>query len=83
MFLQYLAKHVRVMEIDIFHADKYQSFLQVDSNALIIKVFLMVILSLLIGMMKHSQITQSNKFAIIYTISRKRSYGWSSFFACR
>ena len=83
MFLQYLAKHVRVMEIDIFHADKYQSFLQVDSNALIIKVFLMVILSLLIGMMKHSQITQSNKFAIIYTLSRKRSYGWSSFFACR
>ena len=83
MFLQYLAKHVRVMEIDIFHADKYQSFLQVDSIALIIKVFLMVILSLLIGMMKHSQITQSNKFAIIYTISRKRRYGWSSFFACR
>ena len=83
MSLQYLLKDVRVTEIDFFHADKYQSFLQVDSNALIIKVSLMVILSLLIDMVKHSEITQSNKFAIIYTIFRKRSYEWSSFFACR
>ena len=83
MSLQYLVKDVREMKIDFLHTYKYQNFLQVDSNALIIKVTLMVILSLLIGMIKHSQITQSNKFAIIYTISQKRSRGWSSFFACR
>ena len=46
------------------HADKHQSFLQVAFNILITKVSLMVILSLLIGLIKHSQITQSNKSAI-------------------
>ena len=83
MSLQYLVKDVRETKIDFWHAHKYQNFLQVDSNALIIKVSLMVILSLLIGMIKHSQIAQSNKFAIIYTIFQKRSHGWSSFYACR
>ena len=38
-----------------------KSFLQVDSNALAIKVSCKVMLSLLIGMIKHSQ---CNKFAI-------------------
>ena len=46
------------------HVDKHQNFLQVDFIALIIKVSLMVILSLLIGMINHSQITQSNKLVI-------------------
>ena len=41
------------------HADKHQNFLQFDFNALIVKVSLMVILPLLIGMIKHSQITQA------------------------
>ena len=41
------------------HADKHQNFLQFDLNALIVKVSLMVILPLLIGMIKHSQITQA------------------------
>ena len=51
-------------EVNFLHADKHQSFLQVAFNVLITKVSLMVILSLLIGLIKHSQITQSNKSAI-------------------
>ena len=46
------------------HADKHQSFLQVDFNTLDIKVSYKVILSLLMGMIKHSQSTQSNNFAV-------------------
>ena len=46
------------------HVDKHQSFLQVDFNTLGIKDAYKVILSLLLGMIKHSQSTQSNKFAI-------------------
>ena len=45
------------------HTDKYQSFLQVDFNALDIKVSYKVILLLMV-ITKHSQSTQSNKFAI-------------------
>ena len=63
MSLQYLKKEVRD-EVDFLHADKHQSFLQVDFNTLGIKVSYKVILSLLMGMIKHSQSTQSNKFAI-------------------
>ena len=43
------------------HVDKHQSSLQVDLNTSGINVFYKVIL---IGMIKHSQNTQSNKFAI-------------------
>ena len=43
---------------------KHQSFLQADFNTLGIKDAYKVILSLLLGMIKHSQNTQSNKFAI-------------------
>ena len=63
MSLQYLKKEVRD-EVDFLHADKHQSFLQVDFNTLGIKVSGKVMPSLLIGMIKHSQSTQSNKFAI-------------------
>ena len=63
MSLQYHKNEVR-KEVDFLHADKHQSFLQVDFNTLSIKVFYKVILSLLMGMIKHSQSTQSNKFAI-------------------
>ena len=51
-------------ENDFLPVDKFQNFLQVDFSALIINVSLMVILSLMIAMMKHSEITQSNKLAI-------------------
>ena len=61
--LQYLKKEVRD-EVDFLHTDKHQSFLQVDFNTLGIKVSYKVILSFLMGMIKHSQSTQSNKFSI-------------------
>ena len=48
------------------HADKYQRFLQVDFNKLTVKAFQMVILSLQIGMIKHSKITQSSNFFSIF-----------------
>ena len=51
------------MKLIFLCADKHQSFLQVDFNTLGIKVSYKVILSLLMGMIKHSQSTQSNKFA--------------------
>ena len=60
--LQYLKKEIKD-EDDFLHSDKHQSFLQVDFNTLSIKVSQKVILSLLVGMINHSQSTQSNKFA--------------------
>ena len=63
MSLQCLKKEVKD-EVDFLHADKHQSFLQVDFNTLGIKVSYKVILSCLIGLIKYSQSTQSNKFAI-------------------
>ena len=63
MSLQYLKKGVRD-EVDFVHADKHQSLLQVDFNTLGIKVSYKVILSLLMGMIKYFQSTQSNKFPI-------------------
>ena len=61
--LQYLKKEIR-NEVGFLHSDKHQSFLEVDFNTLGIKVTYKVILSLLMGMIKHSQSTKSNKFAI-------------------
>ena len=63
MSSQYLEKEVRD-EVDFLHVDKHQSFLQVDFNTLGTKVSCKVILSLLLGMIKHSQSSQSNKFSI-------------------
>ena len=51
-------------EVDFLLADKHQSFVQVDFNTLGIKVYCKVILSSLLDMVKPSQSTQSNKFAI-------------------
>ena len=63
MSLQYLRKEARD-EVDFLHAHKHQSFLQVDFNILGIKISCKVVLSLLMSRIKHSQSTQSNKFAI-------------------
>ena len=63
MSLQYFKKEVRD-DVDFLYVDKHQSFLQADFNTLSIKVSYKVILLLLLGMIKHSQSTQSNKFAI-------------------
>ena len=65
MSLQYLKKQVRD-EVDFLYADKHQSFLQVDFNTFGIKVSYEAILSLAIGIIKHSQSTQSNKFAVSF-----------------
>ena len=64
------------MKLIFLQRDEHQSFLQVDYNTLGIKVSYKKILSLLMGMIKHSQSIQSDKFAI----SQKRSQGWSSKF---
>ena len=48
MSLQYLKKEVKD-EVDFLHADKNQTFLQVDFNTFGIKVSYKVILSLLMG----------------------------------
>ena len=61
--LQYLKKEVRD-EVDFLHADKHQNFPKVNSSTLSIKVFYKMILSLLLGIIKHSQSTQSNKLSI-------------------
>ena len=82
MSLQYLKKEVRD-EVDFLHADKHQSFLQVDFNTLGIKVSYKVILSLLMGMIKYSQSTQSNKFAISLQYLKKEIRNGVHFFACR
>ena len=63
MFLQYLKKEDR-NKVGFLHVDKHQSFLQVDFKTLVTRVSYKVIPSLLIGMIKLSQSTQSNKFAI-------------------
>ena len=68
MSLQYLKKEVRD-EVDFLHADKHQSFLQVDFNTLGIKVSYKVILSLLMGMNTYSQITQITSLQYLYNIS--------------
>ena len=71
MSSQYDEKEVRD-EVDFLHVDKHQNFLQVDFNTLGIKVSYKVILSLLLGMIKRSQSTQSNKFAISLQYLKKK-----------
>ena len=63
MALQYLQKQVRD-EVEFLHADKHQNFLQVYFTTLVVKVSYSLVLSLLMDMIKYSQNTQINKFAI-------------------
>ena len=60
MSLLYLKKEVKD-EVDFLHADKHQSLPKV--SILWTSKFPTRLISLLMGMIKHSQITQSNKFA--------------------
>ena len=65
MPFQYDEKEVRdEVDYEVVHADKHQNFLQADLKTLTIKSFYKEILSLIMGMIKHSQSAQSNKFAI-------------------
>ena len=82
MFLQFLKKEVRD-EVDFLHADKHPSFVQVDFNTLDIKVSYNVILSLLMGMIKHSQSTLSNNFAISSQYLKIEVWNRVHFSACR
>ena len=59
-----ISKKKLEMKLIFFHADKHQSFLQVNFNTSGIKVSCKVILSLLMGMTRHSQSTQSSKFVM-------------------
>ena len=70
-------------EVGFLHADKRQCFLQVDFNTLGIDVFYKVILSLLMDIIKHSQSTQTNKFAISLQYLKKEVRNGVHFFACR
>ena len=70
--LPYLRREVR-NEVDFLHADKHQNSPQVDFDTLCIKVSCKVILALLMGMMKHSENTQINKFTISLQYLKKRS----------
>ena len=63
MSLQYLKKEVR-NEVDFLYSVFHQRFLELDFNTLGIKVSYKVMLSLLMGVIKHFQSTQGNKFAI-------------------
>ena len=59
-----ISKKKRDMKLIFLHADKHQSFPQVNFNILGIEVPFKVILLSLMNMIKHSQSTQSNKFTI-------------------
>ena len=63
MPLQYFNKEVRD-GVDCSHANKHQSFLQVNFNIMGIKFSYQVTLSLVMVMIKYSQSTQSDKFVI-------------------
>ena len=63
MSLQYLKKQIRD-EVEFLDVGKHQSFLRADFNTFGVKVSYKLILSLLMYVIKHSQSTQSNKFAI-------------------
>ena len=73
MSLQYLKKDVRD-EVEFLHADKHQSFLQVNFNTMDIKVSYQVIMLSLMDMIKH--LTKVTTLQYLYNIS-KRIYGWS------
>ena len=81
-FLQYLQK-VASDEVDFLHADELQSFLQVDFNTLGIKVSCKVILSLLISMVKHSQVLKITSLQYLYNIPKKEVKDGVHVFACK
>ena len=64
MSSQCLKKYVRD-EVDFLHTDKHQSSLQVDLSTSSMKGSYKVILSLLMGMIKHSESTE-NKLRMVF-----------------
>ena len=75
MSLQYLKKEARDEFYFFACRDRHQSFQQVNFSTFCIKVSCKVILSLLMSMIKHSQSTQSNKFAMSLQYVKKEVRG--------
>ena len=74
MSLQKFKKEVRD-DVDFLHADKHQHLLPADFNTSGNKVLYKVILSFLMGMIKHPDSAQSNKLVIAFSksnISKKK-----------
>ena len=71
MSLQYHKKQVRD-EVNLFHADKLQSFQQVGFNTLGIKVSYKLILLLLMGMIKHLKVLNLTSLQYLYNISKNK-----------
>ena len=65
MSIQYLEKDVKD-EVDFLHTDKHQSVLRVYFDTLGIRVSYKLTLWLVMGIIKHSESTQSNKFPISF-----------------
>ena len=72
--LQIDKKEVRD-EVDFLHADKHQNFLQVDFNTFGIKDPYKVILSFLLGMIKHSQRSSISKVTMSLQCIKKKKLG--------
>ena len=70
MPLQYLKKEVKD-EVDFLHVDKHQIFVKVYFNSLGI-IPIRLILSLLMDMIKHSQVLKVTSFQYLYNISKKK-----------
>ena len=68
MSLQYFKKDVRD-EVEFLHADKHQSFLQVNFNTMDIKVSYQVIMLSLMDMIKH--LTKVTTLQYLYNISKR------------
>ena len=79
-FVQYLKKKLK-MKLIFYMQINIKVAIKVDFNTLGTKFGYKVILWLLLIMMKHTQITQSNNFANLCNISKK--LGMDLFFTCR
>ena len=71
IFLCNMLRKKVIEKVYFLHADKHESFLQVDFNTLDIKVSCSVILSLSMAMIKYSQSSESNKLTIYLQYFKK------------
>ena len=73
IFLCNMLRKKVIEKVYFLHADKHESFLQVDFNTLDIKVSCSVILSLSMAMIKYSQSSESNKLTIYLQYFKKEA----------
>ena len=70
--MQYLKKEMSD-EVDFLHADKHQSFLKLDFSTLGIKIsYKILILSLLMVMIKHSQFLKVASLQYLYSALKNK-----------